>query len=117
MIECDKHYEPICGTDGITYVNRCRFSKARCHDKTLLIAYNGECCINRCEQHWAPICDNHNITHLNLCMFNVQNCITTRRDSQSLSIISMFACPDDACNMHCKSDDYQPVCASNELSK
>ncbi|VDM91598.1 unnamed protein product [Onchocerca ochengi] len=113
MIECDKHYEPICGTDGITYVNQCRFMKARCHDKTLLLAYNGECCINRCEQHWAPVCDNHNVTHLNLCMFNVQNCIAKRRDSQSLSIVSMFACPDDACNMHCKPNDYQPVCASN----
>ncbi|KAM3716461.1 Agrin [Dirofilaria immitis] len=116
IIECDKHYEPICGTDGITYVNRCRFNKARCHNKALLIAYNGECCINRCEQYWAPVCDNYNVTYLNLCIFSVQNCIAIRRDNQPLSIVSMSACPNDECNMKCKPNDYQPVCASNGIT-
>ncbi|KAL3986390.1 Kazal-type serine protease inhibitor domain family protein [Acanthocheilonema viteae] len=115
-IECDTNYEPICGTDGITYVNRCRLIRARCLNKTLLMAYNGECCTNRCEQHWAPVCDNQNITHLNLCMFSIQNCTAVRRDGQSLSIVRYTACPDDACRMQCKRNDYQPVCASNGIT-
>ncbi|EFO15539.1 hypothetical protein LOAG_12970 [Loa loa] len=114
--ECNTNYEPICGTDGITYINHCRLIKTQCHNKALLVAYNGECCTNRCEQHWAPICDNRNVTHLNLCMFSVQNCIATRRDGQPLSIVNYTACSNDACNMQCKSNDYQPVCASNGIT-
>lgn len=35
-IKCDSNYEPMCGTDGMTYVNRCRMMKARCHHKFVL---------------------------------------------------------------------------------
>uniref|UniRef100_A0A0R3RQN2 Kazal-like domain-containing protein n=1 Tax=Elaeophora elaphi TaxID=1147741 RepID=A0A0R3RQN2_9BILA len=115
-VECNANYEPICGTDGITYVNRCRLLKARCLNRTLWMAYSGECCTKRCERHWAPVCDNHNITHLNLCMFSMQNCTATRRDGQSLSIVSYAACPDDVCNTQCRRNDHQPVCASNGVT-
>lgn len=50
-------------------------------------------------------------------MFSVQNCIAKRRDGQSLSIASHTACPGDECNIQCKPNDYQPVCASNGYSK
>lgn len=38
--ECDPNYEPICGTDGITYVNRCRLMKARCVNRSLHPSYH-----------------------------------------------------------------------------
>ncbi|VDK83128.1 unnamed protein product [Litomosoides sigmodontis] len=116
--ECDDmlNYEPICGTDGTTYVNRCRLIRARCVNRTLLAAYSGECCINRCERHWAPVCDNRNVTHSNLCVFSMRNCIATRRDGQPLSVASYTACPNDACSVQCNRNDYQPVCASNGVT-
>lgn len=39
-IECDTNYEPICGTDGITYVNRCRLIRARCLNKFVHSSYH-----------------------------------------------------------------------------
>merc|ERR1711860_48363 len=34
---------PECGSNGVTYRNRCDFSKAHCDDKNLHVAHYGDC--------------------------------------------------------------------------
>lgn len=40
---CFRNYEPVCGTNGVTYSNRCDLNQAQCVDPTILLAYAGEC--------------------------------------------------------------------------
>ncbi|XP_066948002.1 uncharacterized protein [Macrobrachium rosenbergii] len=41
--DCPFTYGPICGTDGVTYTNKCTFDVAVCVDASLKINYNGSC--------------------------------------------------------------------------
>ncbi|XP_038596643.1 serine protease inhibitor Kazal-type 12-like [Tachyglossus aculeatus] len=44
MIHCPRIYRPVCGTDGITYSNRCEFCKvAWAMQGKLGFKYVGEC--------------------------------------------------------------------------
>ncbi|XP_068209753.1 serine protease inhibitor dipetalogastin-like [Palaemon carinicauda] len=41
--DCPFTYTPVCGTDGITYTNKCTFDVAVCVDASLKLDYNGSC--------------------------------------------------------------------------
>merc|ERR1711868_138620 len=80
---CTRHWRPFCGTDGVTYPNRCELNNAICADSCLMIGYHGECmetteraqisCPHVCprvEQYW---CAHDGNTYRNLCELETAN--------------------------------------------
>ncbi|XP_064122907.1 agrin-like [Macrobrachium nipponense] len=42
-LSCNKVYDPVCGSDGVTYINDCHFSKASCANPSIDKVKTGEC--------------------------------------------------------------------------
>lgn len=40
---CGFNYEPVCGTDGLSYSNECVRKLAECRDPRVKLAYTGNC--------------------------------------------------------------------------
>lgn len=71
---CLNKYEPVCGSNFITYRNKCIFDQFAKHfniwdsseiqQKKLKILHNGECCNHNCPLVYEPVCDNRSESHL-----------------------------------------------------
>ncbi|XP_046559787.1 ovomucoid-like [Haliotis rubra] len=106
-----KHEE--CGTDGVTYDNRCYFTQARCKDSVIDVAYYGACdkrtitggpvlsgeeavldffcqelSHEDCPADKDEVCATDRVTYDNFCEYEKEKC--THRD---LHIITFGQCP------------------------
>ncbi|CAL4100024.1 unnamed protein product, partial [Meganyctiphanes norvegica] len=115
--ECPDDYEPICGTDGITYPNMCTFIISLCRNPQLQIKYLQPCsgdgsdeakmitydepgkyktkkydnpCTTECPNDYEPICGTDGITYPNMCTFIVSLCRNPK-----LQIKSLLPCSGD----------------------
>ena len=69
---CTQDYEPICGSDGKTYINECMLGIASCMDGKggLTVTSKGPCqmsCQRPCRRNYDPVCGTDGKTYSNKC--------------------------------------------------
>lgn len=89
---CTREYNPVCGSDGVTYSNKCEFDCEFDKNKALEIAHYGECseeselpappaspatqfadgddCI--CTREFNPVCGSDGQSYSNECFFDCE---------------------------------------------
>jgi hypothetical protein len=122
---CTLNYEPVCGSNAVTYSNICDLEAEACLKKTtILIQHMGECvnvaeardagCNVACTMQWSPVCGSNTKTYGNLCQLEADACLR----KTSISITHVGECVDVAaareigCNVACTME-YAPVCGTN----
>ncbi|KAH9416857.1 hypothetical protein DERP_011972 [Dermatophagoides pteronyssinus] len=97
---CQKKYDPVCGSDLITYTNECEFRASACKKReNILIIKHGPCnscqnihcefgarcengvcvCPKKCPTYIDPVCGSNNITYENQCQLMISACSSLKK--------------------------------------
>ncbi|ETK76635.1 hypothetical protein L915_16999 [Phytophthora nicotianae] len=102
---CPTDYEPICGSDGVTYTNDCAFGIALCKTAELSLLAVGECaggsitssaessksgsiataCPDACLDVYDPVSDESGKTYSNECYMRMAKCKNQKKDVDILA--------------------------------
>ncbi|XP_040569850.1 uncharacterized protein [Lepeophtheirus salmonis] len=94
-VKCPNDYSPICGSNGLTYVNECQLKLANCNnqnDSKIKISYYGSCldkCPEFCATKYEPVCGSDGITYVNDCHLLAGNC---RHDNKYIFLLDLGEC-------------------------
>ncbi|XP_054715535.1 agrin-like [Uloborus diversus] len=135
---CAEEFEPVCGTDGISYTNPCKLKREACEQKSeVIVAHEGLCntchaqqcdfyavcesfgggetrcvCPEVCIKVDAPVCGSDGVSYPNECELRVEAC----KKQQYVAVATKGHC--DQCeHVHCKygarCDSGKCVCPSH----
>ncbi|OWZ18521.1 Kazal-like serine protease inhibitor [Phytophthora megakarya] len=113
---CPKKYEPVCGSDGVTYANDCAFSIAQCRTSSLKLSQVGECaggsvpssaeasksgsaakaCPDACIDVYDPVSDENGKTYSNECYMRMAKCKQTKENVVDILADGIGSLFDDA---------------------
>jgi len=97
-IKCRQNlYEPVCGSNGKTYTNKCELQMAaQCSGENVQISYLKRCkvepaCPLVCPNLYEPVCGSNGITYSNECELNMAGC-----NGENVVVISKSSCENAA---------------------
>ncbi|KAI1729799.1 kazal-type serine protease inhibitor domain-containing protein [Ditylenchus destructor] len=108
-------YDPVCASQGNTYLNLCEFGQKRCESErksgsNLTVAYYGPCkdlkCNTNCSKAYDPVCGSNGKTYANLCELKKSMCILEGRRNLTLDY-NGECCENSQCHLELK-----PICDS-----
>lgn len=73
---------PVCGTDGITYDNKCKMNRQSCvKESSITVQYEGKCgsaardeCNKHCSKDYRPVCGTNGKSYNNECHIRGSAC-------------------------------------------
>lgn len=122
MSVCPTPFKPVCGSNGLTYSNKCFLDSHKCIlDKMGVdfeMKHRGACFSNckmdkKCSRAFKPVCGTDGQTYPNECVLKVYGCLAMRmgKVDKKLKVSFEGECP-NSCIKTC-SHMYEPVCGSN----
>ncbi|NWW53069.1 IOVO protein, partial [Pedionomus torquatus] len=130
-VVCPRNYEPVCGTNGVTYPNECSLCKELFRNQALDKKHDGRCVrldctgflrsINGasmpCSLEYTPICGTNGVTYRNKCHF-----CTAVANGLDVNLRNMGACYQQNEDINCTqqkggnlvcTSEYNPLCGSD----
>ncbi|XP_077121846.1 ovomucoid-like isoform X2 [Ranitomeya variabilis] len=125
---CTFDYTPVCGSDAVTYPNKCTFCNAKKSKSGLLLASEGECLPKPvqdecegigefCTFDYTPVCGSDAVTYPNKCTF-----CNAKKSKSGLLLASEGECQPKPVQDECEgigefcTFDYTPVCGSDAVT-
>lgn len=121
---CPYIYDPVCGSDGVTYPSECSMESLTC-GTNVTVAYQGECVETEtaapCDPNRAcflilsPVCGSDGVTYPNLCVFEGRTC------GSDITVAHRGPCAETTTALPCEQITmcpalYSPVCGSDGVT-